>query len=744
MRRAPIVTMLGSSCGLVLSVAFAGSAAAETAPASVAAPPGVEDPSTDIVVTAQKRSERLQDVPVSIAVLSGASLQEQGAATLADYVARVPGLSLNARGLGQNQLTIRGLTTGAGYATTVATYIDEAPVGASNGDGAGGLVTPEIDSIDLERIEVLRGPQGTLYGASNIGGLLKYVTVAPDLSSPKVAAVLEGSSVAHGDEGYAVRGLASMPIVTDKVALLASGYVRRDPGVVDDSALNRRNLDWIRTTGWRAALAARPSEQLSINLSAIGTNKSADGFSQVDADAVTLEPLHGDFTQRRGRGSEYQRTRIRLYSGTIAYDMDWAELSSTTSYNTVYSRSSEDATALFNPYFPDGFGNPNPGYAGAYRIDQNKFTEEVRLAGKVGSALDWLVGGYYTSERSDTHTRFLTFDAVTGAPFDIDTLLLDSTITGRYREIAGFAQGTYHLTPEFDITAGLRYADNRQTQVNVSDGLFAGGPSTSTLRATGSATTFTVSPAYKISPDVTLYARVATGYRPGGANSGEAPVLTYGPDRVTNYETGVKGALADGRLSFDIDVFYVDWTNIQLKVVDSSTGLSFTNNVGKASSRGVEANVNYRAISDLTLGVSGTYVDARLDRDIPAGGVYGLKGDVLPYSPKWKVAATADYKRELGEDLNAFAGAGLYYTSAVSSEFRDSATAVRTRLPGYVTIDGRVGVSKGSFSVLLVAKNIFDKIGYNGVGQLTSDDAGPVKLNFIQPRTISLALRFNY
>lgn len=737
MKRSSVAMLLGATCSIILPFAAAAPVMAQEAPSEAGIREG------EIVVTAQKREERLTDVPSSIAVLGGEDLQSQSADTLEDYVARVPGLSLNARGLGQQQLAIRGVTTGAGFASTVATYIDEAPVGASNGDGVGGLVTPEIDSIDLSRVEVLRGPQGTLYGASNIGGLLKYVTVAPNLSRVEASAAVEGSTVAHGNEGYAIRGRVSVPLATDKAALLVSGYLRRDAGFIDDSGLGRKNLDDLETRGWRAALALRPVEALTVTIAAIGTNKSADGFTQIDTDPSTLEPLYGEYEQRRAAGSELQRTRVRLYYGTISYDLGWGQISSTTSYNTVRNRSSEDQTTIFGPFFPDGFGNPNLGYSGAYLITQNKLTEELRLAGKISDAFDFVIGGYYTRERSNTNVAFNTFDATTGTPVDIGVVLLQSTVLGRYREYAGFAQGTVHFTPELELTGGIRYSENRQRAVTIGDGLFAGGPSTVETRAGGSATTYTIAPSYKITPDVTVYTRVSTGFRPGGSNALSAPRMQYDPDRVTNYEAGIKGSVDGGRFTFDLSGFYIDWTKIQLRVQSTATGLSYTDNVGKASSRGVEANIAYRITPEFSLGTTGSYIDAHLDRNLPTGQ-FGAAGDALPYAPKWKIAANADYDKEIGDGTSIFAGGSLYYTSSVLGEFRSVPNAVRTRLPGYVSVDARAGLSKGPWTLSLLAKNLFDKRGFNGVSQRTLAPDGAVALNIIQPRTLSLALRYSY
>lgn len=743
-----VAALLRTTCAAGIIFGLDQGVSAQTAPPAneqAKAPAQAAASEGEIVVTAQKREQRLKDVPSSVLVLAGNNLRDQAADKLEDYTARTPGLQMASGPLGQQQLTIRGITTGTGYASTVATYIDDAPVGASNGDGAGGLITPEIDSIDLARIEVLRGPQGTLYGASNIGGLFKYVTIAPDLDNSDIAASFDGVSVAHGTLGYAARGRASIPIVDDKAAILISAYSRHDPGFVDDPALDERNVDALNAKGGRIALVVRPVDRLTVKLSAIAQNKSSNGFTQIDAaDPITLKPLYGPYDQMRAKDSEYERTRVRLYYGTIGYDLGGGtQLSSTTSYNTVFNGSQQDETQLFTPFFPGGFGHPNLGYAAFYRISQNKFTEELRLSGNIDDRLNWIVGGYYTKEHSNTFVTFPEFDAVTGAPVDIGLTLLKSDTVGHYQELAGFGQVSYHFTTRFELTAGLRYAHNKVNDTISSDGIFAGGSSVVNEKASGTATTFTVAPSYKISPDVTAYARVATGYRPGGANTVVAPKTSYDPDRTTNYEAGFKGNTLGRRLSFDIDAFYVDWTKIQVQVQDPNTGTNYTTNAGKASSRGLEGDLAYAVTPELSFGASAAYVNAHLDRVLP-GGAYGVAGDPLPYSPHWKIAATSDYKKVLHPGLTAFAGASLFYTSAVTGAFRAAPGAPRGHLPGYVTVDGRLGVSHDKWTLAFVAKNIFDRRAYNGLYHLNSDNFGPVALNIIQPRTFLLSLRYNY
>lgn len=738
--------LLGAAAGA--ACVRAASAQEVKPPEPQAAPAPANDasaPNGEIVVTAQKSQQRLKDVPSSVAVLSGDTLRAQSADRLEDYVARVPGLVLDARGSGQQQITIRGLSTGTQGGPTVAVYIDDAPVGASNQDGAGGLVTPEIDSIDLQRIEVLRGPQGTLYGAANIGGLLKYVTVAPDTHDVTGAISLDGDTIAHGELGYALRGRINVPVSTDKAALLISGYYRRDPGFVDDAGLHETNLDTNKRLGGRIALKLTPTPSLSITAAAIAQNSKADGFTQVDLDPVTLVPLYGQYQQRRAKGSEYYENKVRLYYLTVENNFDWARLSSTTSYNTVSNQSSSDFTAALGPVLD--LGIPNLGYSDATNIKQNKFTQEVRLTGEYRNSVKWLAGVFYTRENSGTLVTVPTFDATTGVPVVVPSILI-SDVETHYREIAGFGQLDFRFGSWFNLTVGGRYAHNTERNITTSSGFLVGPATVTPLSSSDNVATFTVSPQFKLSDHLTAYVRVASGYRPGGANGAFAPDITYGPDRVMNYEAGLKGSFPASRLSFEIARFYVDWTNIQLPLL-TDQGLSFISNVGKASSRGFEANMAYTPVRGLSFSATAAYTDAHLNRDIAAlsGDIppssYGIKGDRLPYSPRWKASSNLDYTTEVGGGWSGFVGGGIFYTSDERAEFQGDAVTPRIRLPGFVTADARLGLTRDKLSVSLIGKNIFDKIAYNGVRSLASP-TGPAAFSLIQARTVLLSLKFDY
>ena len=723
-------------------IAVMNGAHAQNAAVPQSASAQTDTPLQEIVVTAQKREERIQDVPTSLVVLSGNTLLSQDADKLEDYVARVPGLSMDARGLGQQQLTIRGISTGPQYATTVATYIDEAPVGASNGDGAGGLITPDVDSIDLARIEVLRGPQGTLYGSSNIGGLLKYVTVAPDATRFDAVVSIDGDTLSHGGSGYAVKGRVNMPLVADKLALLISGYDRLDPGFISDSGRGASEVDETRSRGARIALLATPLDGLSIKAAVIGQNRSADGFTAVDSDPQTLQPIYGDYQQRRVPGAERYKTEVRLYYLTVGYDFGWSQFTETTSYNTLKTHSSQDYTQSFGGgLFGPPYDAADLGFAGAYAITQNKLTEEARLSGTV-SSLDWVVGAYYTHENSDTGVTIPTLNALTGAPIALPSLL-DADTQGHYLGTAGFLQLTYHITPSFSLALGGRYAHDQLHDAALSSGALVGPASVTPSASSDNVGTYTVAPSYKLTDNLTVYARVATGFRPGGANGGYAPAPTYGPDHVTNYEAGFKGDFLDHRLSFDIDGFHVKWTGVQVQL-RTDTGLGYTADAGTASSDGFEGNIAYVPVSGLTLRTSATYINAKLQRDLVSASSIGFKGDALPYSPPWKAALSGDYTMPFAGNWTGFVGASFFYTGQVSAEFATDPTVPRIHFPSYKTTDSRLGVSYRNWTMSLIGKNLFDARGFNGQTPLTLSAAGATALSIIQPRTLVLSATYNY
>jgi iron complex outermembrane receptor protein len=730
-------------CGAAATALMTTAAAAQTAQSAQQV--------GEVVVTAQKRSERLLSVPAPVTALGGQELTRTAAVRLEDYAARVPGLNLNSDRDGETQIILRGITTGSVVSSTVATYIDDTPYGSSTSFALGGELTPDLDPSDLQRIEVLRGPQGTLYGASALGGLLKFVTTPPSLTAYAGRLEVDGSTVDHGGQGYGVRGMVNLPLINDELALRVSGYDRRDPGYIDDPQLGRHDLNTTQVDGGRAALLWRPNNQLSVTATAVlqdlDGNGTADEDVNVGADGKSLTPAAGDLQQIRYTG-EPLHVRYRLYSADVAYDLGWATLTSITSYSTLAQRQTFDQTSLFGALGTAILGIPNFGTSVGSVLNQDKWTQEVRIASATGQKLEWQGGFFFTQEHSRRDEPSDSFDTVTGTAL-ATPLLFFASLNSHYTEYAGYGDLTYHFTPKFDVLGGVRYSSNSQRFALAEDGLLAGGPSAQQGTSSDNSVTYLVTPRYRIDPDNMIYARVASGYRPGGPNApspGDVAAgvpVAYRPDTLTNYEVGYKSSLFDHLLTLDLSAFYIDWKNIQIET--DFGGVTSNGNGGTARSDGFEAAAVLTPMHGLTISGTLAYTDAQLTQDAP--GVNGKDGDELPNVPKWAAGVNADYDFPLGGVATAFVGGSLRYLGDRASGFVTGSPAdyARPTLPAYTTVDLRAGANYQRWSLEVYVKNVGDARGLNNLTSLAlSGFSNPFTASVIQPRTVGLSLSASF
>jgi iron complex outermembrane recepter protein len=735
-------------------LALAGSAAVtalfagQGAFASPAADAGSTPTVQEVVVTAEKRSEALSRVAAPVTAITADTLARTEAVRLEDYAAAVPGLNMVSSQEGQTQIVLRGITTGAAENTTVATYVDDAPYGSSTIFAEGALLTPDLDPSDLQRLEVLRGPQGTLYGASSMGGLLKFVTTQPDLETFAARAEVDGSTVDGGGEGWGVRGMTNLPLIKDTLALRISAYDRQDPGFIDDPQLDRKNINDTFVDGGHASLLWKPTDRLNVRLSVLLQDLAGRGTSEEDVDGTTLKPLYGDLIQKRFV-AEPTNNRYRLYSGVINYDFGWATLVSATSYSTLQSNVVQDFTSQYGALLTSVFGTPNVGAALATPTHEEKFTEEVRLASPSSDHLEWQGGFFFTHERSTHFEQLNTFDTVTNAPISFGAPLVVASLLSQYTEYAGFGDVTYHINSQFDVQAGLRVAGNDQHYSQPEAGILLGG--TSFIKGTSSddSTTFLVTPRFRFNEDQMVYVRIASGYRPGGPNA-VTPVTTaagvpatFQPDNLTNYELGYKGSFFDRRLSLDLSGFYIDWRNIQL--VEVINGVGAEGNGGSARSDGVEAQASFRPLAGLSFSTNLAYTDAVLTQDAP--GVNGHSGDRLPNVPKFSANLSGDYDFAIAPTFDGFAGFSFRYVGDRLTGFvaGSPATFARPTIPAYDTIDLRIGFKHNGWTVEGYIKNASDSRGITNLASLAlSGIANPYAAGLIQPRTFGMSLSSSF
>lgn len=699
-----------------------------------------------IIVTAQKREQLLVDVPLSITVVSGETLERQQAVNFQDYLKLVPGLQLNQTTPGFGRLVLRGLNTG-GVASTVAVYMDETVFGSSTSGTNGSILAGDFDTFDIARIEVLRGPQGTLYGANALGGVLKYVTNDPSTKAleGRVRGGVETTS--GGDASYYGSALVNLP-VGDALAVRASGFYRDIGGFIDSIGTGgsdvEDNIDSSKSYGGRAAVLFEPSDALSIELTGFLQNLRNNASSSVDSDATTGASLYGRLSQSQFV-PERSEIDYRVYSGLINADLGFAELVSATSYSTVEQRFQSDLTPQYSGLVQAVFGVPNDFLLGQVtRV--RRFTQELRLQSPSNTIFEWTIGGYYNREIGLIDQAFDavepgTLTAITGLP-----LLGVATSNGRYRELAGFANATLYLGDRFDIGFGGRYSHNKQSARQESDGVLAGGAQViDNIRSTENVFTFSVAPKFKLNERASIYARVAKGYRPGGPNvippgvPADTP-QTFDSDSVLSYEAGIKAETGDRTFAIDFAAFYIDWKDIQLYALVNGFGVNV--NGGRARSQGLEFTAVARPVTGLSFALNGAYTDAKLRDDTPSVSG-GLRGDRLPYTPEYSIGLNADYEWALAEDKTAFAGASLRslsrQTATYDLTFRTANGRQRT-LPAYEVVDLRAGVDFGKFTLEAYAKNITNAEGKTAFEAPGNVPLGAGSTAVIRPRVIGLAL----
>jgi iron complex outermembrane recepter protein len=700
----------------------------------------------EIVVSAQKRDERIQDVPVPVTAIRAQTLESSGQTQLQDYYSKIPALSVTTDYVSfAPVLSIRGLSTGSATNPTVGIVIDDVPYGASTNvsNGTGGA--PDVDPSDLARVEVLRGPQGTLYGASTLGGLLKYVTVDPTTDGVSGYAQASTSSIRGGDElGYAFRGAVNVPL-GDIIAIRASGFTRMDPGYIDNVVSGLHDVNKVIGDGGHLTALWRPDSELSLKLSALIQHFSADGSSLVRPDL-------GDLKQGTVAGTGWLDKRIQAYSATITAKLGDVHMTSLSGYNVNTFSDSIDLSPVFVPYTQ--FGVPGTGFDGfgvaGISVPGNsktkKFSQEIRLTGAIGAHFDWLVGGFYTHENSRYRALILATDPVTGEVEGGFATGTGDSIPTTYMEYAGFADLTAHIGDRFDIQFGARESQNRQTYSESIEGLygplFVGLPSPviqPEIVTKGSAFTYLVTPRFKFTPELMIYARLASGYRAGGPNLTASLYdlpPSFKPDKTNNYEVGFKGEFLDHTFSVDTSVYYIDWNDIQLQLNNRVHQINYFSNASRAKSQGLELFVEGRPLARLTVSAWIALNLAELTQGFPpTSAAYGVRGDRLPYANRFSGNLSADWEFPFAGKLNGVVGASVSYVGARQGPFTPSPE--RQTFPSYTQTDVRAGAKYDLWSANLFVNNVADKRGLlaGGLGSLT-----PLDFTYTRPRTVGLSV----
>jgi len=773
------VAALGTASAAQAQPAAAGNAAQ---PATTPANAG-DQTDQPIIVTAERRAQTLIQVPQSVSVVSGETLERQEATTFLDYAPLIPGLNITQDNPGESRVIIRGINTNS-VGSTVSIYVDDVPFGSSGSLSNGGVLAGDFDTFDVARIEVLRGPQGTLYGSNALGGTLKFITTQPVIGQFQARGQAGVEFLDGGDTGGFGNAVLNIPF-GDQVALRGSGFFRHNGGYIDAAGRTGSNINGSDSYGGRASLLLRPSSSVTVRLMALAQDIHADSPSNYEINPVTLQPVNpltgqpSDNLARFERIAEFNNVNYRLYSGTLNWDFGPATFTSVTSYATLDQTQLSDisntgnrntANALYAPTAPGtiGLGFQND-------ISTHKFVQEMRFASPDNVRVEWLFGAYYTKEHASLLQRFLPFNLATQVLLPRQLTLgantfpefVQLTLGSSYEEYAGFLSVTAHVTDQFDITAGGRYSHNSQNSQQVSAILAP----PSIIRGASSQDVFTwsIAPRYELNDRVAVYARVAKGYRPGGPNAvpPNAPAnfpTSFSADTLVSYEVGLRAQTPDHVFSFDGSIFRLDWDNILINTVfiDPATGTQFgaNGNGRRARSEGAEFVATLRPLHGLSLIANVAYTHAKLlDDTTPAPGIPnltgGLAGDPLPFTPRWSGTLSGDYEWSIGGHARAYVGANLravtHSTSGFSASYR-AAFGHLLVMPGYQTVDLRAGVDFGHFSIGAYARNVTNSAGLVNAGGYPTTIPAVVGGNGvalatasrIRPRTIGLTLGFNY
>ena len=660
----------------------------------------------DVVVTATRRSESIQDVPMSISAVSQADLEKAGATELQDVVNMVPGVAYTQNSVGQAVIAIRGVQTSAltgNVQQPVSIYYDDVPVL----DLTVPWTVPALELFDVNRVEVLRGPQGTLFGAGSLSGALRVVTNKPDLSEFHVAIEDSATTTDGGGVGGAAKVMVNIPLISDQLATRAVYYYDYTAGWIDNPTLGEHNTNHAKVSGGRVETEWKPSDNFELVATA-----AQEVTSPHDSNYVRYGSS-GDIADNRV--PIYNTDNLKIFNLAGTYSMPWATLTSSTSYLDRTATSSLDFSGEAGEI--TGLTTISPLIDMFYTDD---LLQEVRLASSQERPFKWLVGGFFENYHfNDCET--ITQAGVSGLPAasggNPGNYLESTCLHIGIRDEAGFAEASYDLIDDLTLTAGARYSHYTITTLdngglNGPD-LFDGSPATTTRLATDHAITPKASLSYKLKEDAMVYVLADEGYRTGNSNlvppkdpfTGQPLPQSYQPDELWNYEAGTKVAFFDRRLRIDADVFYIDWKKIQLQI-RAGGGFPYTANAGTATSKGIEFQLVGKPTTSTEVGSSLAYTNAKLISVSP--GVPATVGDQLPGSAHFTAYLYGQYDIPVSGSADVSLRGDYSFTGKEFAELDNKDNPDALTYGNYSSFGAQATLHVGRYEVGLFGSNLAD------------------------------------
>jgi iron complex outermembrane recepter protein len=761
-------SLLGSLAGIATLVVAprAASAAEEGAAADNGA-------LAEVTVTANKlNAAKVLDTPASIQAISGDALQAQGVSGIMDVAGQVPGLAIQDLGPGDKKYVIRGInSTGA---STTGVYYGEAVISGSNADDGGGF-EPDIRMYDLQDVEVLRGPQGTLYGASSMSGTIRFIPKLPNLNNVEGYATMEGSKTTHtGRENYKFNGAANLPLIDGQLAVRLVGWKQYDAGYIDQTRVGVgipgvnalgliRGVNDDDVGGGRLAVRYQPFDRLTIDANYTAQTETSNGSSRYTPAGITafnggpIAPVQGcDLCNTDVTQSPWQ-DNIKVFGATLKYDTGVGTITGTTNQFNRRTNFNFDSTPVLVSFDVD-----IPAETTEPRTRQVN-SSEIRYASAFDGPVNFVAGVYREHEHQKLDVDVIATDGMglpTG-PFcdnnSCDALSVPggTTFFGRTDErwitsYAQFGEVTWKATDRLTAVAGVRYFRESLQGVQTQTHPFGGFPATDTnlvpvYEPDQSFNKFTwrANLSYKFNDALLAYGTVSTGFRSGGLNAVSEPFepipAAYAPDSLTNFEVGAKGRV-NNVFDYQADVYFIRWSNIQVQQTTADGAFVYQGNAGVAKVEGVELELLAHPIDYFTASLTGSWQEAYLSSGADAAAyalnpTLGRTGDAIPNVPRTQANLGLNYTRPIQNGWEGMAAADITYRGAENSYF--ASNAFNIPLPSYTTVALRLGLIKDEWSVTAFARNLTDKRAQISAINSSQD---PHALLTIQPRTIGLSV----
>lgn len=716
-----------------------------------------------IIVTASRREQSLQDVPAAISVAQPADFIEAGLTSISDVADYTPGVTFrNAQGAaGQGWIIMRGVSQESATAVT-AVYLDDVPITSSGPFSMGSEVLLDGLIGDVERVEISKGPQGTLFGAGALGGVVRYITRDPALDEMRATFLADVSTTHEGGVSQLYRGNVSLPLIEDKLGVTIGGFHNKKAGFIDrldpfTQAVIEKDYNTAEINGVNVAALWQVTDRARLKVTGLHQKTTVRGTSAVafgvaDVTAPDFVPLAGEL-QFAGFDPGSEVIEYYKADATLNIDFDWAELTAVSGFAKYQNPTNTDQanspglTDLMDILTGSAPGTTTniPTYIYG---ETRRFVEEIRLASPNNETFEWLVGAYYARENAKN------VQDIVAAPQQIS--LVDVSFPSVYEEFAVFADATYYITPEFDVTAGLRYSDNSfESEFNFA-GLLIPALQQSNKSQDGTLT-YLFNARWRPTEELSLYTRVASGFRPAFVNvpvmdplSGNSTSTIVEADKLWSYEVGAKGGLLEGRLQYDLALWYIDWDNFQATLVINGLNTGGNSTAGMKS-RGFEASLRAHVTDALTIDTNVAYAKGELKADSIEIGA--LKGEPTRFVPDWTASVRANYAFTLG-GIDGVARVGARYVGDYSTAYVGGYSQtfgqnvgfgdIRFPIEDYTLVDIGATFRKGNVALNLYATNLLDKYAYANGGVTVAGPSASATGYVVEPRRIGAALELSF